>query len=370
MKTLRVVSFLVIAAAWLTVAPSVQSAETAEGKFHLVYLVSTDKVEVGAKAYVEPLFLTNGNSIEFVYRFCRAVLGVRGWSTHVTSAQLGGDDAAVVQQFCENKTQKLDGDKLFVINHYGSSVRLSTVTFETNLSDARFVIPPLLPKQGVTTISAVTGVSPKPSHQVGSDVALAPSFFWMASNRKILYSVVPLQARTQERASGLLFDSALAYSRNVQGTVYTWRFVDGPTLEEGEVRFDGPFPRAKHLAKSGVEVVAPIIVDVNQDGVNDIIFGMRDEGTEKSGDGTTRWAGTGIIIGGGAKAMFGTTTKSARVGFPYGVLRIQNCTYAVVSMGEQSTPYDLIPLPAASASCAYGRAYKFPEDVDNQYSPF
>ena len=70
-KTLTLIGFVTILATTATFLIAAEPKEKSDGKFHLVYLVSTDKVEVGAKAYVEPLFFTDGKRLVFAYDYCR-----------------------------------------------------------------------------------------------------------------------------------------------------------------------------------------------------------------------------------------------------------------------------------------------------------
>ena len=113
-KTITAIVFI-----GLFTLPGINEAKTnTKGTFHLVYLVSAEKLEVGAKVFVEPLFFTNGERIVFAYNYCR---------------QYFAKKYNIKKQYVsfpveEKLDQKLIADSLKPIHHYceGDNVSFNT----------------------------------------------------------------------------------------------------------------------------------------------------------------------------------------------------------------------------------------------------
>ena len=101
-----------------------EAKTNAKGKFHLVYLVSAEKLEVGAKVFVEPLFVTDGNSIQSMLGIC-----VDSRRNHKRNTKISNIDKKIITRYCANKTFSFEAKNYHIFDNLQNSIKLGDIEF-------------------------------------------------------------------------------------------------------------------------------------------------------------------------------------------------------------------------------------------------
>lgn len=320
-----------------------------EGKFHLVYLVSTDKVEVGAKVYVEPLVLTDGRDIKPVYEYCQAVRrGIRD-----PRHRLIASPALALGRFCRNESFTINGKNMFTRHIDGSSLKLGDITFTAYITDDSTALQPFMSLTATSQIANVEGLRQTLHTQAGW------RHYLMASSDDILHRVVPGESY-QPAEYQLLLKRAQVFAERKKG-----------------VQRDGAYdlPRSPGFENMHVEIPSVMVIDLDGDGKNDMILQMRAPPQQKnnSGIGIHRsvWAGVGLIFANGeeeqlskvySSSNYWIVTKAGHIpGSPLAVLRMTSCNYLVYRPSEAYGAISFRAFGKVSDGCKDRYAMKFLE---------
>lgn len=337
------------------------ASATSKKPYEIVWFISALEVRVGAAAKIEPMFLSNGDQLVFVYQYCRATTGVRGWENYIVN-NIVDHDFNFLSNYCKNIKQTTRLDRYFIGDAYGRRISLGRVQWSPmNKLDDRFTIPPVIGSPGTAVITSTDGRNPYSNSDLLRDIG----YFWAFRNEESARTILVNQRSFRKKNVTLLKKAAL-YADAVGGTVNTWDLKDGATIEEGSLVVRGPWPRRSTNKGFAVDIVNPIVADIDGDSKQDIVFGMQEPSGSKA---TSKWSGIGVLYGGGVKTMYGGRTKRDIVG-AFGILKTRGCSYLFAATSALGQRYDLIPLAGSNKECGYRLAYKFIEDIHNEYPPY
>ena len=160
-----------------------------KGKFHLVYLVSAEKLEVGAKVFVEPLFMTDGKNVQSMFGIC-----IDSRRKHKRNRNISNIDKKVITRYCANKTFSFSAKNYHIFDNLKNSVRLGEIEFRPtkdseHLRGIKDIIEPNIILIGESTIKKTIGKN--------SIVKLSTTnkgrlnyFFLMSGNKNILNEMI------------------------------------------------------------------------------------------------------------------------------------------------------------------------------------
>lgn len=218
-KTLTLIGFVAVMAMAATFLFAADPKDKTDGKFHVVYLISVIDLKPGSKAFVDPVFFTDGKQIKPFFDYCRAYGKEQGVSiTDLKPGQIG-DAVEPIHRYCTNNPIPIDARRYHTLNNSGVSVRLGTVEFRPGAKDGTMdgyqLIPSTRPYPGITVIEGVEG---KPmAIELDSDSAIRPRhFFLMSANRALLEKIVPVQ-RYEPAQMKKLLDRARILAEEVKG---------------------------------------------------------------------------------------------------------------------------------------------------------
>ena len=218
-KTLTLIGFAAIIAAVAAFLQAATPKESGEGKFHVVYLVSAIDLKPGSKAFVDPVFFTDGKQIKPFHDYCRAYGKEQGVSTTDLKPGQIGDAIGPIHRYCKNQPIPIEDRQYHTLNNSGVSVRLGTIEFTPGAKDGTIdghqLIPRTRPYPGVTAIESVAGTPP--AIELDTDSAIRPRhFFLMSTNRALLEKIVPVQ-RYEVAQMKKLLDRARVFAEEIKG---------------------------------------------------------------------------------------------------------------------------------------------------------
>ncbi len=280
-KSLALIGFatiIIVAAAFLHAAtPKDQGV----GKFHLVYLVSTDKVEVGAKAYVEPLFFTDGKRLVFAYDYCRqqylrnrnepeAKYGYTKDSL-LYKAQIGMGTTEI-NSYCANKRTVVNLSNYFVRTSSNSArPSFGPVEFVPFKSNEQYWSP-LLPQSGLSAIQHVDVVSTNNRDTIVDNSTLQKNFLVSASRSSLDLISPSISVSPSEKT--VIYHRINSYiakrlnSSNREANFTECKLTHG--LHSSAPVMQGPHT----LDKASIDTV--LIADIDNDGKLDAIVSLRE----------------------------------------------------------------------------------------------
>ncbi len=364
----------------LCACTSPTDANAKDAKFYLVYLVSTDKVEPGAKAFVEPLFFTDGKRLVFAYNYCR----------HYYIKKHGGS-ARLKRLFQVSKDQQLDDDQIaddLTRIHQYCDVKSTTIELRKyvvrdatdislTLDAARFTVkegfgPPGLPEKGTATILTVEGaplVVPETTVKGGQQY-----FFLMTSNSALLDRIAPMQkvssqeaARLRERVRRYTQARTTGIDRPSTMDICEIKPINPPT-PPGQVPWRKPRKGPYQLSRA--DVVASLFGDLDGDNLQDLVVSIfevypTDRKRSASDAMTTEIR---FFYGDGNERCLvwddGLAYELYPTFLPLGVVELGSCRYLISSFDGTSKSLDLISLSDKDPRCKNGIVYKYVEDVD------
>lgn len=347
--------------------------DTRSSKFHPIFIVSVDALTVGAKAAVEPIFLTDGKEIIPFYDYCRALHGggipgseetVRktkaNWEQYKkTLAQKGAPEIRALAPFCRGEAFALPAEKYFLLDNLGQRIRIGSVEFGTDDDTPDYVrrmrLPPHMSVSGTAKIVRVDQLE-KEILSLVSSRATGKHYLLMAAREGVLSAITPVVRPTVREADVLLAQAATT-AREKQGT----RWWDGQQIQ----------PSQKIIVGGDPQLRSPLFADFDNDGSIDVVVHMRSsqEATaENIGLPKGRWLARGVISGNKAAKIDYAEILDVTLSpeqpslwvqeFPYfvavGYLHINGCFYL---LAERSSPYEshfafgLFPLPREAGHC-------------------
>lgn len=329
-KTLTLIGLAALIATAATFLFAAELKEKTDGKFHLVYLVSTDKVEVGAKAYVEPLFFTDGKRLVFAYDYCRqyyqrqrkkpetAFPYVRiGKEDLIYPGQIASD-LNTVHLYCNNKNLNIDLSKYVVRDNTGLRLDLSNVTFEHKVTERSpgpgSPLPPVFPERGTATIRTVNDV---PAFMPEVTIENGQQHFFLASDSTAILDRIAPAVKIRE-------EELRALKNHYQN--YVQRRMSAPRSNElfKECNFGYPFNPKGFLQGRGplklesVSLLASAVADLDQDGRPDVIVSLREDGLFERSGGHVRGSTTEIrmVFGNGHSKCYVWSPGIPKESFP------------------------------------------------------
>ncbi len=331
-------------------------------KFYLVYLVSAEKLEPESKAFVEPLFFTDGKEIKGVWAYCRKLHLGNGPHLKISEANV-----PLMRDYCANRPFSLPDKNLFTLNNNGTWITLSSVKFDITrqtktLINARSILAPPLALIGTGKINKISGKPTTPS--VATSSISGPQYFFFASSSKSLIdSIVPIQQYAEKEMKPLL-TRARAYAEKVKGTVH---------------RKNEALTHSPRFLNAEIKIVAPFFADFDEDGLLDLAVGMRaDHARDRGRFGAklSTWAAIGFLYGNGSDRTLGYIYQGIsfrnllRIGYaldtPLGIIETGNCRYLISAPREAShVPmfFEFTSLPEESKFCKDKSIIKQVEDI-------
>lgn len=352
-------TFLIIALAAAAVVPVASAAETKEEKFYLVYLVSVVDLKPGAKAFVDPMFFTDGSQIRNFFDYCRAHLKLEGSRTDLTAERIG-ENIKPLHKYCENQSIALPGEKYYTLNNAGLTVGLGPIVFSPGASspgfeDGRYVMPSPFPYPGIVSVRSVEG-EPLPIKLNTESVNRPRHFFLMSANRAILERLVPVQRFKSDEMAALV-ERAQRYANEAKGVRRGWRhkFLAGRPVVEFIQGIRSP-----GFENSEAKVIDALFADLDGDLSVDMVSGMTAQSERNGG---SRWGGLGFLLSKTDPNFFANLQAPANyevflsygyvVHAPFALIRTGKCTYVLSMLTEWGESYQLMSQPQETATCPY-----------------
>lgn len=356
-KTLTLISL----AAVLATASAVLFADPAPkeqtgGKFYAVYLVSVLDLKPGSKAFVDPVFFTDGNQIKPFFDYCRAYGKEAGVSiTDLKPGQIG-DAIEPIHQYCDNHSLTLQGKDYHTLNNTGVAVSLGSIDFTPGVKygerDGHQVIPSSRPFPGITKLENVVGTPP--AIQLDADSKNRPRYFFlMSTNKALLEQIVPVQRYSAAEMEALI-KRARAYAEEVKGRKRSRLSL----LIDGQVKTD---VYEKKRPPTFTATTKPLLLDalfadLDGDNIPDAIVGAT---AEWGPNYRFRWVAELTLLSKAGNAFTawhegeGSYEGQLAHGYAYGpraLLRVGPCLY-LLGGGSVGAGYGLENKPQPTRSC-------------------
>ena len=358
-KTLTLIGFVAVIATAATLLFAADPKEKTDGKFHVVYLVSVVDLKPGAKAFVDPVFFTDGKQIKSFHNYCRSYLkrpeqrkGV--WKMDPRPQQIV-DNLDVIYAYCKNTPVTIDAGKLHTLNNTGLSIRLGSVNFNPSTTETNYVgAHDLFPHPGSATL---TGVSGRPL-AIGLDVeseSRPQQFFLMSSNKSLLLRVVPVRRYKTEEMERLI-KRARYLADEAKGRYRRW---------------DDESRQSPAFVNTRPKIVNALFADIDGDGVVDASVGL--VATTVGKQHPFHWGGLGFLTSTKGSSFFGglsqqpnyeATLKQGYVDHaPFALLRIGSCSYIFSMLTELGKSYQMVSQPLPTKVCPHLNLTRIEEPV-------
>ncbi len=358
-KTLALIGFATLIAAAAAFLQAATPKGPGEGKFRVVYLVSVVDLKPGSKAFVDPVFFTDGKQIKPFHDYCRSYGNEQGVSTTDLKPGQIGDAIDPIHRYCKNQPIPIEGRLYYTLNNSGVSVRLGTVEFRSGAKDGTIdghqLIPSTRPYPGEAIIESVAGTPP--AIELDTDSAIRPRhFFLMSTNRALLEKIVPVQ-RYEVAQMKKLLDRARIFAEEVKGRERSRQTL----LINGRLQtkvFERERPPTFDTNSKPLLLDA-LIADLDGDKVPDAIVEAAAEWESFESRLRFRWQGklsllstVGDSFSGGFDGLGGYEGQLAH-GYsngPRAILRVGPCLY-LLSAGSHGIMYGLGSLPQPTKTC-------------------
>lgn len=339
-----------------------------EEKFHLVYLVSTNKAEISAPAFVEPLFFTDGRKLIFAYDYCRQYYNrthnelkptFRYKGSEVLAAELIGDDLRPIHRYCANQALTIDVSQYSVRSPLGTRLYLEELSFES-YPNSPYIYPPIMPDRGITKIRNVEGLNPEmPNVVLGREQQY---YFLMSSNRVLLDRIAPLPKVSDSERSRLNERWEQYRKDRMAGR------VTSPPAEQclnysPKTKAEADFMReyAGYPADKEPQSLFKSIDDVDSDGKADLLVSMLETiSVKKKYASTLQRTALRVFYGNGQEACILHTGIGSPSTLQF-VAHIGSCTYVGVSLDDSNRSLDLLALQGRSVECGSRSVRKYLE---------
>lgn len=352
-------------------SPSSHAAEK-ESKFHLVYLVSTDKLEVGNKVFVEPLFFTNGKRLVFAYNYCRQYFGKKyklkddfvysPKEEKLASGQIA-DDLTPIHRYCEGQDVTFNVKGYVVRDSAGVRLGLDAVGFAYNQPYERLLYQQLLSlPRGAATIRAVDGAA-----LITSETAVTGGqqyFFLMASNPALLDRIAPARTVSKEKAARFR-QRVRRYTQarttgNVRPSGMDICEIKSITTPPGQRPFMPPRKGPYRLSRA--QILASLFGDLDDDNLTDLVVSIFEEYPRKKAAVDAETTEIRFFYGNGNERCLvwdqGVAYKLDPTSLPLGLIKVGNCRYLISSFDRTIKTLDLINLSDKAQGCKNLIVYK------------
>ncbi len=240
MKLLARLLFIAVAAVY--VAPAVP--ENAPRKFHLVYLVSAVDLVPGAKAFVDPIFFTDGEKIVGFHEYCKTRTPV------LRLDQISGDQE-IIRKYCRQEHFQFDPVGYHTLNNHGLSVQLTPIRFTRSLRGETVMM-------GHSTVGSAGQSTIEFPSLLRNDSA--PEYFLLMSrDRSVLARIIPVATTNRTEVTSLL-TKARSYAEKARG-----RTSGGPEYRLLHEEF---------MTSGNATLANPIFADLDKDGRLDLVVGL------------------------------------------------------------------------------------------------
>lgn len=350
-----------------------------KGKFHLVYLVSAEKLEVGSKVYVEPIIFSNGKKIIPLYDYCRAIQGgwiqarkeiqkkVYGQWKHYKKilTQYGSSEINTIKSFCQNNSFKIPAQNYTIIDNIGQRIKIGIVQFtgdtKTMESTGGLGAPPIMTLIGTSIIKKAEHI--KTNLLLGhSFSSIRPHYFVMSSNQELVKTIVPTKVPTKKEIKFLVKRARDLAMQNLGKKIRHCPKGECKTRWYPETK---EWPYIKY--EGGVELSSPLIADIDNDGTVDLAIYMRSSKprSRKGYLGKNYWIALGYVFGkdfavveyssyGEEKRWESPVLKQFPLYDPVASLKVGDCSYLLTPMidiGSGYIGFELFSLPKETERC-------------------
>lgn len=375
----KFVAFLACLAGLCSV-PGFAAEPAKASKFDLVYLVGVDEAELkpGVKAFVEPMFFTDGKELVFVYDYCRRdyarihkgkpparYIGKRGLADH----EMLAEDRAAMRLYCDNRGFSLKGEAYHTRSSLGTRILLDDIAFEGTGEHHPQLRSPEMPQPGLAKISTVEG----PSFQIaGSDKFWGPKHYFLASrNSALLADLMPVP-RTDEKQIQQFVARAKAYGGSQKGMVIWACLERDPNkgfCKWGNQAYSSDRSKGKfHASELGIGPM--LLADIDGDGLLDAMVGLRALQKQRSNvrgqeePDILTWSATAFLLGNGKSFHFAELdlNRVAPTEFlyymPLAFLRVGDCRYVLINSDDVEMELLFLAQPHESKACPNRATYK------------
>ncbi|MSQ71589.1 MAG: hypothetical protein EXR27_09920 [Betaproteobacteria bacterium] len=349
-------------------------------QYDLVYLatVQAPELKTEGQARIEPLFLTDGTNVVFLFDYCRGYvekilktqLKRRGWIFEghwkrgypIPASRLRKGVGTVIGNYCLTKEFALDGRLVHALSNGGLELKLGPIRFSGGETYHSAIIGPDFVDPGEATILAVERAPWAQDSPVASISGTCPRieprhyFFLMAADRSILEKIVI-------RVKGARADLARLLAAGCD-SVEPRRMVK--RIEE---KYEYG-TRSRPFRSEVATVIAPLIWgDFDGDGREDLVLGM--QVPDKN-----NWNVLRVLFGRGAEIYLGGVSGGTGADeypdfLPFGIAKLGSCTYLLTSLDDVSwRRIHLLRLGGLAKLCKDLGSKKHPDDFDNVNPPY
>lgn len=231
---------LVALLAWLPLT----SARGELEKFHLIYLVSAVDLKPGSKAFVDPIFFTDGEKIVGFHEYCKTHTPV------LRSDQISGDQE-IIRKYCRQEDFQFDPVGHHTLNNHGLSVQLTPIRFTRSLRGETVMM-------GHSTVAS-TGQSTIEFPSLRRNDSAPEYFLLMSRDRSVLARMVSVATTNRAEVMSLL-TKARSYAEEARGRTSGGR--------------EYKLLREEFMTSGNVSLANPIFADLDKDGRLDLVVGV------------------------------------------------------------------------------------------------
>lgn len=346
------------------------STRAAEGKFHLVYLVSVGKLETGADVLVEPQFFTDGKKLVFAYDYCRQYHERNGRPVNTFFKRRDietllperiGDNLGPIHQYCDNQDVSIDLKGYVARDSAGTQLSLDVVKFTKHPRGLE------LPDHGIASIDSVDR-----SAQSVSGVKLLSQpqyFFLMAASKSLLDRIMPIRTVAdhdktrlmgrwgqyrEDRLTGKSIVPHAGECSRLYPSTYNDRLDQRHMMRHGSYSTTSR-PPLLNLIYAGIDV----------DDKPDLLIRMLETYGVVTGKHTSTFsvAVVRVFYGNGEEQCVlrsdGDPVSGGRAYGPLYLIQLGACRYLGTSLQTDASTVDFFSLPTESSVCKNRHAVKY-----------
>ena len=318
-----------------------------KGKFHLIYLVSAEKLEVGAKVFVEPLFATDGKSIQSMRGVC-----IDSRRKHKRNNRISSVDRKVIARYCANKTFSFEAKNYHIFDNLQNSIRLDAIEFRPTrysegLRGSQDFIEPNIILIGKSVVKKVVRKNSIVQLSATSKGRLN-HFFLMSRNKNILNGII---IRLQNyKPTGLVKNRITSCAEKYKGAA-KYSSMKKPLTLTGYGDYK-------------VNVYRVLSLDIADSSKTDIIFGMR-TGNKSYGIGYLDHRNNCSLISNyGFRQPEMLLAHGYTLNTPLVLIKVRSCSYLLFSEVESAFfPNDFVLHPIRGKECKRIRMFRQMQDM-------
>jgi hypothetical protein len=330
--------------------------------FRLIYLISveTDKLKVGGMATVEPMFLTNGSKLIFLYDYCRFFADRKEGEAsefidHKIEDREIADDLSIVTGYCRNKSMTIPAKDYFVQGSNG--ITLAINSFLTQPGKSGVYRPPIFPIEGVAAITKLGG-----QRIVGVEkTANEPQhFFWISSSLRMLEQIARRPRAPIDQVQSLL-SKVKKYSAAVEEG--GMKAPDSSCVNRRELDY---LERVKgQVRPEGLRLVGASLGDLDGDGAVDLTATIEFLVRRSRKDYVVDFTGRELrIFYGSGEEKCISRSEERPASMPNGHIKVSGCTYISTSFTGGGLSRDVVVVPKETETCRNMTTSKKIEEVD------